>query len=121
MSSSTTRSASSCNVQRALPSGGVLQARAMSLASASPSNNRGVAGTERFLRDSAAENPCSTSRLLPSYTVFSAALQHRCYGGCRLPANGRITVQQYLRMTNPKRAATTLFDDIFQLRPFCRA
>ncbi len=63
--------------ERTRPCGGVPQARAMSLASAKPSNNRGVGGVSRFKRSKAAGKPLSTSRLRASRTVSRATVQHQ--------------------------------------------
>ena len=63
MPSSTTLFSNSRNVQRARPFGGLEQARAISLASFSPSKMRGTAGVARCLRLKTASNPSSTSCL----------------------------------------------------------
>src|SRR6516162_9877594 len=60
MPSSTTVFSNSRSVQRAYPCGGLEQARAISLASFSPSNMRGAAGVTRGLRLRTASNPSST-------------------------------------------------------------
>ena len=57
ISSSTTFSSNKRKVQRARPLGGCEQARAISLASFSPSNIRGTAGATRCFRLSAASKP----------------------------------------------------------------
>jgi hypothetical protein len=58
----TTFSASNSSVQRARPSGLGPQARAINLASFSPSNILSTLGRACFLRSNAASRPCSTSR-----------------------------------------------------------
>src|SRR6516164_8870154 len=63
MPSSTTLFSNSRNVQRARPFGGLEQAKAINLASFSPSNMRGTAGIARCLRLKTASNPSSTSCL----------------------------------------------------------
>src|SRR5271165_3748325 len=59
--SSTTSSSNSRKLQRAKPSGGWEHARAISLASFSPSKIRATGGLSRTLRLSTASNPFSTS------------------------------------------------------------
>src|SRR5277367_812257 len=59
--SSTTFSSNSRKLQRAKPSGGREHARAISLASFSPSKIRATGGISRTLRLSTASNPSSTS------------------------------------------------------------
>src|SRR5450631_884635 len=61
MFSSTTLFSNNRNVQRALPFGGSEQARAISLASFSPSKILGTAGVTRGFRLSTASKPSSTS------------------------------------------------------------
>ena len=61
--SSTTLFSSNRKVQRARPLGGLEQARAISLASFSPSKIRATAGVARSLRRNTASKPSSTSCL----------------------------------------------------------
>src|SRR5207248_3053905 len=63
MPSSTTVFSNSRKVQRARPLGGLEQAKAISLASFSPSKIRATAGIARGLRLSTASKPSSTSCL----------------------------------------------------------
>src|SRR5437870_11895958 len=63
MPSSTTLFSSNRNVQRVRPLGGLEQAKAISLASLSPSNIGGTAGVARCLRLNTASRPSSTSCL----------------------------------------------------------
>src|ERR1039458_8540975 len=63
MSSSTTLVSNSRKVQRARPLGGLEHARAISLASFSPSKIRATAGVARCLRLNTASKPSSTSCL----------------------------------------------------------
>src|SRR6516164_8886180 len=63
MPSSTTLFSNSRNVQRPQPFGGLEQAKAINLASFSPSNMRGTAGIARCLRLKTASKPSSTSCL----------------------------------------------------------
>src|SRR5262249_15755554 len=63
MPSSTTLFSNSRNVQRARPFGGLEQAKAISLASFSPSKMRATAGLPRCLRLRTASNPSSTNCL----------------------------------------------------------
>src|SRR5438552_4093985 len=63
MPSSTTLFSNSRNVQRARPLGGLEHAKAISLASFSPSNMRATAGHARRLRLKTASKPSSTSCL----------------------------------------------------------
>ena len=67
--SSTTLSDNICNVQRARPSGGWLQAICNRRASAAPSNNGSTESFSCFLRSSAAEKPRVTNLLRASQTV----------------------------------------------------
>src|SRR6202044_786911 len=62
MLNSTTFSSRSCKVHRARPAGGLLQASAISFASAVPSKMRGLAEAGEYLEASAASNPSSPSR-----------------------------------------------------------
>src|SRR6201984_582402 len=63
MPSSTTLFSNSRNVQRTRPFGGLEQARAISLASFSPSKIAGTGGVVRALRRNTASKPSSTSCL----------------------------------------------------------
>src|SRR5262245_1657659 len=63
MPRSTPLFSNSCSVQRAHPLGGLEQAKAISLASFSPSKMRGTAGVARGLRRKTASNPSSTNCL----------------------------------------------------------
>jgi hypothetical protein len=63
MLSSTTLFSNNRKLQRARPLGGLEHAKAISLASFSPSKIRGTAGTARCLRLSTASKPSSTSCL----------------------------------------------------------
>jgi len=63
MFSSTTLFSNNRNVQRARPLGGFEQAKAISLASFSPSKIGGTAGVARFLRLNTAARPSSTNCL----------------------------------------------------------
>ena len=66
----TSSSANICMVHLARPSGGVLQAIAISLASPRPSSFRATAGVSRFFRSRAASSPCSTKRCRTLATVL---------------------------------------------------
>ena len=71
MASSTTLFSNSRKLQRARPLGGLEHAKAISLASFSPSKIGGTAGIARCLRLNTASKPSSTSCLRTRYTIDS--------------------------------------------------
>src|ERR1039458_4014048 len=79
MWSSTTFFSNSLRVQRARPLGGLEQARAINLASFSPSKIRATAGVARCLRLNTASKPSSASCFTSLYQAFFGVGEHRYY------------------------------------------
>src|SRR4051812_28666122 len=112
MPSSTTLFSNNRNVQRARPLGGLEQAKAISLASFSPSKIRATAGVTRCLRLNTASKPSSTSCLRTRLTHGNAGFQSLDDPAVTPPFAGLrdISLQHYPRLQQPLRWAFSFPD-----------
>ena len=116
MFSSTTLPSSICSVHRAKPSGGVEQARAISLASLAPSNMRRLAEFGERLAVSTPSMPSSTSLLTDTRNRHQAGLQSRgnLAVGPGLASLGRVGLQKDARPQQLARRVLAGSDQPFQ-------
>src|SRR5215208_7131822 len=119
MLSSTTLFSNNRKVQRARPLGGLEQAKAISLASFSPSKIRATAGVARCLRLNTASKPSSTNCLRTRQTMDG--LVSKVDDPAVTPpftSFRDIGLQQYPRLQKPSRRAFSLPDQRGKLFAF---